>query len=667
MAGREGLIDTAVKTARSGYLQRCLIKHLEGVKVHYDHTVRDSDSSVLQFLYGEDSIDVTKSKHLQQFDFAARNHESMVTRYDPEGIQGKVIMDEAVDYTKKALKKPAKYEPAMSVFSPSRYLGSMSEAYVRKLNDYIKTNQKGLIERKGGADAQTPSSITAHKVPEKAFMQLARVRYMRSLVEPGEAVGLLASQGVGEPSTQMTLNTFHLAGHGAANVTLGIPRLREIVMTAAQKPATPTMKLPLREEVEVAEVDSFVKQVSRLTLSEVIDRVVVTEQLTGKVAANNDTRKRKYTVLLEFYPAQEYEEEYQITKAQLHESIVSSFALRLRKEIVNETRLMEKSRQQDETVGKGLKMKADELDGSGPVRRGRDNELDDDDEDAGQLKRAAQSKQHEYEDDEAANNAMDLEDMIEAEAISEDEDSDDEGATAAARTAHAATNARSDALADAFATASRFGENFSFDTKHGKSAQFELEFPGDMPKLLLVDLIERTCRASVVHEIDNIGRCLKDFNDKGEFTRSMTTEGSNLKGMWELADELIDLDKLGSNDVYAILRTYGVEAARRSIINEMSSIFGAYGIGVDYRHLTVIADYMTHHGGYRPFNRTGIASKSSPLLKASFETTVAFLSEATLHGDFDDLTSPAAKIVMGKPSGSGTGAFDIRAPRRVGA
>jgi len=51
----------------------------------------------------------------------------------------------------------------------------------------------------------------------------------------------------------MTLNTFHLAGHGAANVTLGIPRLREIVMTAAQKPQTPTMKLPLRETVTDAD------------------------------------------------------------------------------------------------------------------------------------------------------------------------------------------------------------------------------------------------------------------------------------------------------------------------------------------------------------------------------------------------------------------------------
>jgi DNA-directed RNA polymerase I subunit RPA1 len=51
------------------------------------------------------------------------------------------------------------------------------------------------------------------------------VKYMRSLACPGEAVGCVAAQSVGEPSTQMTLNTFHLAGHGGANVTLGKERL----------------------------------------------------------------------------------------------------------------------------------------------------------------------------------------------------------------------------------------------------------------------------------------------------------------------------------------------------------------------------------------------------------------------------------------------------------
>ena len=51
MAGREGLVDTAVKTANSGYLQRCLIKHLESLRVQYDLTVRDADNSIIQFNY----------------------------------------------------------------------------------------------------------------------------------------------------------------------------------------------------------------------------------------------------------------------------------------------------------------------------------------------------------------------------------------------------------------------------------------------------------------------------------------------------------------------------------------------------------------------------------------------------------------------------------------
>jgi DNA-directed RNA polymerase I subunit RPA1 len=61
MAGREGLIDTAVKTSRSGYLQWCIIKHLECLVAGYDATVRDHDHSVVQFRYGEDGMDVERS------------------------------------------------------------------------------------------------------------------------------------------------------------------------------------------------------------------------------------------------------------------------------------------------------------------------------------------------------------------------------------------------------------------------------------------------------------------------------------------------------------------------------------------------------------------------------------------------------------------------------
>lgn len=57
MGGREGLIDTAVKTANSGYIQRRLVKALEDLIIHYDNTVRSCTGSVVQFLYGEDGMD----------------------------------------------------------------------------------------------------------------------------------------------------------------------------------------------------------------------------------------------------------------------------------------------------------------------------------------------------------------------------------------------------------------------------------------------------------------------------------------------------------------------------------------------------------------------------------------------------------------------------------
>lgn len=73
MAGREGLIDTAVKTSRSGYLQRCLIKQLESLIVSYDMTVRDNDGSIVQFIYGDDGVDVMENGFLDKFKFLERN------------------------------------------------------------------------------------------------------------------------------------------------------------------------------------------------------------------------------------------------------------------------------------------------------------------------------------------------------------------------------------------------------------------------------------------------------------------------------------------------------------------------------------------------------------------------------------------------------------------
>lgn len=105
MAGREGLIDTAVKTSRSGYLQRCLIKQLESLIVNYDMTVRDNDGSVVQFMYGDDGIDVINTKYLDKFEFLEQNFNSLITR--GQDIIRKVDCKKVPEF-KKTVKKQAK-------------------------------------------------------------------------------------------------------------------------------------------------------------------------------------------------------------------------------------------------------------------------------------------------------------------------------------------------------------------------------------------------------------------------------------------------------------------------------------------------------------------------------------------------------------------------------
>lgn len=136
MAGREGLIDTAVKTSRSGYLQRCLIKGMEGLKAEYDTSVRDtSDGSIVQFLYGEDGLDITKQKHLDSFSFLAQNYMSIVSQVNGVNDSSKIHSDEASSWSKAALKKIKKTgkieakDPALAHFPPGANYGSTSEKF----------------------------------------------------------------------------------------------------------------------------------------------------------------------------------------------------------------------------------------------------------------------------------------------------------------------------------------------------------------------------------------------------------------------------------------------------------------------------------------------------------------------------------------------------------
>ena len=214
---------------------------------------------------------------------------------------------------------------------------------------YCEQNPQNLIKNK----TKAPDAL----ISKKTFTSLLDMKYMKSVVDPGEAVGIVAGQSIGEPSTQMTLNTFHLAGHSAKNVTLGIPRLREIVMTASKTISTPTMTLHLNPEVSFEGGERFAKSITKLTLAEIIDHVRVSENI-GKGVGHASAKI--YDIRLDFFPSAEYRETYAIEKGTVLHTLEHRFVPQLvkaiRKELKNkgDAKLLKTSAAQPE-VGKALK------------------------------------------------------------------------------------------------------------------------------------------------------------------------------------------------------------------------------------------------------------------------------------------------------------------------
>ncbi len=234
MGGREGLVDTAVRTQQSGYMQRRLINALEHLRVEYDGTVRDSMGDIIQIRYGEDGIDPAKSDHGK-----AVNVRQLIERVKIAIPPGTPASSEFID---------GQLAKTAELITPS-----LTNELLNRLSD---------------------SGMTEEGV-ERVVQTVAR-DYDFSLVEPGEAVGTVAAQSIGEPGTQMTLRTFHYAGVAELNVTLGLPRLIELV-DARRSPSTPVMTIYLdskhrRSQEKVLEV---AEKLTYTVIDDVIEKVNV--------------------------------------------------------------------------------------------------------------------------------------------------------------------------------------------------------------------------------------------------------------------------------------------------------------------------------------------------------------------------------------------------------
>ena len=146
---------------------------------------------------------------------------------------------------------------------------------------------------------------------------------------------------------------------------------------------------------------------------------------------------------------------------------------------------------------------------------------------------------------------------------------------------------------------------------------------------------------------------LKD--DSGYY---ITTEGSNLKGVFEL--DFVDTDKTYTNDVMETARVLGIEAARQLLVNELVKVYQDNNISIDARHLILLADVMCFEGIIRGTVRSGIVStKESPLARASFEQTEKVLFDAAFAGEDEKFKGIIENILAGLPINVGVGRIEL--------
>jgi len=134
----------------------------------------------------------------------------------------------------------------------------------------------------------------------------------------------------------------------------------------------------------------------------------------------------------------------------------------------------------------------------------------------------------------------------------------------------------------------------------------------------------------------------------------IVTAGSNLKDI--MKKEYTDETRTTSNDIEEISQYFGVEAARQAIINEVFKVMSSQGLNVDIRHVMLVSDTMCNGSGVKGITRYGvIREKSSVLARASFETAINHIINASIIGEKDMMNSIVENVMVNQHIPSGTG------------
>ena len=633
MGGRTGLIDTAVKTSQTGYIQRRLIKGMEDLKVVYDMTVRNNKGKIIQFKYGEDSINACKSETQNlpvikmtleeifahfQIPEDDKTNKMLTTNYTKEAlkrkkkekkqliIKTKKIIDYVLDSRKLIIENVCKYRDNMKIYIPvhfnrlmnniqhglqitANFMIDITPLEVYKLLDHYY----GLLEAN---ESWKPTKLfkiayyyylspkellVFRKFNRKTIILLLETivyNFKKAIVHPGEMVGMIAAQSIGEPTTQMTLNTFHFAGVASkSNVTRGVPRIEEI-LSLSENPKNPSVTIRLKEHEE-----EFVENAQKIKYS--LEHTTLRD-VTKMVSIMFDP-ERKNTLI---DSDKNILEKYHLFENMIKES------------------MEDKEEEKEQHFSKWI------------IRFEFEKELM-------------------------------LEKMISMDDI------------------HFAINSSlknnvecifNDFNSENLIFRIRLEESLINNKKSSLDQEDHIYMLKNLQENLLDNIILRGIKKIpkiVIRKLANNLK-LKNGNYQPQDVWVLDTVGSNLIDI--LALDNIDKYKTTSNDIQEVYKTLGVEAARQTIYNEIEEVMSFDGTYINHRHMGMLSDRMTATQNLVSIFRHGINNDDiGPIAKASFEETPEMFLRAAKHAELDLMTGVSSNVMVGQEGKFGTGSFQV--------
>ena len=635
MGGRIGLIDTAVKTSQTGYIQRRLIKGLEDIKIEYDMTARNNKGKIIQFNYGDDSFDSTKTEN-QYIGLVSMSTEDIYAYYDVMGNmkpselmtkgtanrhskQRKNLTEKCKMYIDKMLKarddivlKVFKYNDDGGIRMPIAFQhiivniqGQLNlsasaqvditpfeafeliEEYLTKLHTLTYNKPTPLFEIMYHYYLNPRDLILKKRFHRKGLVLLLEtivMKYKQSIVHPGEMVGVIAGQSIGEPTTQLTLNTFHLSGVASkSNVTRGVPRIEEI-LRLTKNPKNPSATIHLKEIDEHSQ-DKASQYANMMEHTKLVD-VVKNVQICFDPDEHTSIVENDNALMEQYYEFENMIDEC-IGEENMNNNIQKSKWI-IRMEVDPEV-LLEKNITMDDinfainnSYGNDITCAYTDYNSSNLLFRIRTN--------SSMLNKAKKQK-----------------------GVSETLDQSDE-----------------------IFMLRNFQDNLlNSIVLRGVSG--------------ITNVLPRKVQNTVVKTDDK-------FVQKDIWV--LDTTGTNLRDI--LSYDFIDNKRTFSNDIKEIFNVLGIEAARQVIYNELMEVMEFSGVYINYHHVSILCDRMTSNQNMVAIFRSGILNDNiGPISKSTFEVHTEVLLEASRHADFDHMRGISGNVMMGQTGLYGTGMFNV--------